>query len=183
MTISNQTVALGIDDAKIFQLSTDTSSSLTYASAIALPALQKLEIASQVTEKALKSDEKVLDYYVNTDFISWAFYSTKISLEALAVLEGGTLTLSGTTPNQTYTYSTTKNSMPNYFKLEAKANYTAGANGDFHLKMYKCKVNSIDILHLASDYAIVTATGVAIPTTNNGKIKDNVINETATAIS
>lgn len=183
MTISNQTVVLGIDDAKIFQLSADTGSALTYATVLSLPGLQKLEIASQVTEKALKSDEKVLDYYVNTDFISWAFYSTKISLEALAVLEGGTLTLSGTTPNQTYTYSTTKNSMPNYFKLEAKANYTAGANGDFHLKMYKCKVNSIDILHLASDYAIVTATGVAIPTTNNGKIKDNVINETATAIS
>lgn len=183
MTISNQTVVLGIDDAKIFEVTLDNSSSLTYGSAIELPGLQKMEIVSQVTEKPMKNDEKVLDYYVKTDFISWAFNSTKISLEALAVLEGGTLTLSGTTPNRVYTYSTDDSSTPKYFKLEAKANYTTEETGDFHLKMYKCKVNSIDIQYLSSDYAIVTATGVAIQTINNGKIKDNVINETATAIS
>lgn len=183
MTISNQSVVLGIDDAKIFKLTADSSSALIYDSAISLPGLQKIEIASKVTEKELKSDEKVLDYYVNIDYISWMFNSTKISLEALAVLEGGTLTLSGTTPNQVYTYTTSKTSAPNYFKLEAKANYTAGANGDFHLKLYKCKVNNVDIQYLSTDYAIVSATGVAIATTNNGKIKDNVINETATAIS
>lgn len=183
MTISNQSVVLGIDDAKIFQLTADGSSTLAYGNAISVPGIQKLEITSQVTETALKSDEKVLDYYVNTDYISWAFYSAKISLEALSILEGGTLTLGGASPSQAYTYSIGKTSLPNYFKLEAKANYTAGANGDFHLKLFKCKSNNVDIQYLANDYAIVTATGVAIPTTFDGKIKDNVINETATAIS
>lgn len=101
----------------------------------------------------------------------------------LAVLEGGNVTTTGTAPNQVYTYSIDKTSVPQYFKLEAKANYTAGAAGDFHLKMYKCKANNIDIQYLANDYAIVSATGVAIATTNNGKIKDYVINETAAAIS
>lgn len=183
MTISKQSVVLGIDDAKIFKLTSDSTSALTYDTAIEVPGVQKLEIAAQATEKALKSDEKVLDYYVNTDYLSWAFYSSKISLDALAILEGGTVTLSGTTPNQTYTYSIGKSNAPEYFKFEAKANYTAGENGDFHLKLYKCKANNIDIQYLANDYAIVTATGVAIPTTHDGKIKDNIINETATAIN
>jgi len=183
MTISNQTIVLGIDDAQIFELTADSSSSLTYDSAIELPGLQKIEMAPQVTEKTLNSDETVLDYYVKTDYFAWMINSTKISLEALAVLEGGTLTLSGTTPSQIYTYSTNESDSPSYFKLEAKANYTAGDNGDFHLKMYKCKANNVDIQYLSNDYAIVSATGVAIPTTYDGKIKDYVINETAAAIS
>lgn len=183
MTINNQTIVIGLDDAKIYELTTDSSSVLTYGAAIDLPGLQKIELAPKVTEKALNKDEKVLDYYVKTDYISWAFNSTKISLDVLAILEGGTVTSAGTTPSQTYTYSINKSSAPQYFKLEAKANYTAGENGDFHLRLYKCKANNIDILYVANDYAIVSATGVAIPTTNNGNIKDYVINETATTIS
>lgn len=183
MSISKQTIVLGLDNTKIFELTADSSSALTYATAIEVPGIQKIEIAHNATEKALSSDEKVLDYYVKTDYFNWAFNSAKISLDALAILEGGTVTATGTTPNQVYTYSINESSVPKYFKLEAKANYTAGENGDFHLKLYKCKANNIDILYSASDYAIVSATGVAIATTHDGSIKDYVINETATAIA
>lgn len=183
MTINRQTIVLGIDDAKIFALTADTSGSLTYGTAVSAPGIQKIELTPSVTEKGLSSDEKILDYYVRTDYLYWAFNSAQISLDVLAVLEGGTVTTTGTTPNQVYTYSVTQSSVPQYFKLEAKANYVAGAAGDFHLKMYKCKANNVDIQYMASDYAIVSATGVAIATTNDGKIKDYIINETAVAIS
>lgn len=183
MAISKQTIVMGIDDAKIFALTADNSSSLTYGTAISAPSIQKIELTPSVTEKGLKSDEKTLDYYVKTDYLNWAFNSVQISLDVLAILEGGTVTTAGTAPNQVYTYSINQSSIPQYFKLEAKANYSAGAVGDFHLKMYKCKANNVDIQYMANDYAIVSATGIAIPTINNGNIKDYVINETATAIS
>ena len=183
MTISKQTIVIGIDDAKIFELTADSSSALTYAAAIEAPGIQKIELAPSVTEKGLNHDEKVLDYYVKTDYFAWAINSAKISLDVLAILEGGTVTTTGATPNQVYTYSINESSVPKYFKLEAKANYSAGEIGDFHLKLYKCKANNIDVLYSANDYAIVSASGVAIATTHDGSIKDYVINETATAIS
>jgi len=183
MTISKQTIVLGIDDAQIFQLTADSSSALTYGTAIDVPGIQKIEIAPSTTQKELSKDEQVLDYYVKTDYFYWAINSAKISLDVLAILEGGTVTTTGNTPKQVYTYSINESSVPNYFKLEAKANYSAGAVGDFHLKLYKCKANNVDIQYQASDYAIISATGVAIATTHDGRMKDYVINETAAAIS
>lgn len=181
MTLSKQTIVIGIDDAKIFELTQDDGNALTYGAAIDVPGIQKIEMTPNITEKALRSDEKVLDYYVKMDCISWAFYSAKISLEVLAILEGGTISTTGSSPNQEHTYSI--NGVPKYFKFEAKANYSAGEVGDFHQRLYKCKTNNVDVQYTASDYAIVSASGVAIPTTHDGRIKDYVINETAAAIS
>lgn len=192
MTINKQTVVIGIDDAKIFELTADTSSHLTYVkddnnnhNVISAPGIQKIELTPSVTEKGLSSDEKILDYYVRTDYLYWAFNSAQISLDVLAILEGGTVsqTPSEPTPPEFYTYSVNQTSMPKYFKLEAQAKYSAGTVGDFHLILYKCKANNVDVQYLASDYAIVSATGVAIPTTHDGRIKDYVINGTATNIS
>ena len=183
MTLSSQAIVLGIDDAKIFQLTQDDSSALSYATAVDVPGIQQVHLSPTFTEKGLKGDEKILDYYIKLDLIHWSFNSAKVSLDVLAILEGGTTTSSGTTPNQVNTYSLNTSNTPKYFKLEAKANYTAGEAGDFHLRLYKCKANSVDIKYSTQDYAIVSASGIAIPTTNNGNIKDYIINETSTAIS
>jgi hypothetical protein len=183
MTLSKQTILLGVDDAKIFELTADTSSALTYGSAIDVPGIQKIDLTPKFTERGLKGDEKILDYYVHLDLIAWEIHSAKISLDVLAILEGGTITSSGTTPNQSNTYTVKDSSTPKYFKIEAKANYTAGEVGDFHMRLFKCKATSVDIDYTTQDYAIVTARGIALPTVNNGNIKEYVINETATAIS
>lgn len=183
MAISKQTIVIGVDNARIFELTQDNTNALIYGNAIDAPGIQKIELAPSVTEKSLSSDEKVLDYYVKTDFYYWSFNSAKISLDLLAILEGGVITTTGDTPNQTYTYSVSESSAPKYFKFEAKANYSAGEIGDFHLRLYKCKADNIDIQYFASDYAVVSASGVAIATTHDGSMKDYVINETATAIS
>ena len=183
MTLSKQTIVLGIDDAKIFELTADTAGSLTYGSAVDVPGIQNVQLSPAFTEKGLKGDEKIMDYYIKLDLIHWAFHSAKVSLDVLAILEGGSISSTGTTPNEVHTYSVSDSSTPKYFKLEAKANYSAGEVGDFHLKLYKCKANSVDVQYSTQDYAIVSASGIAIPTINNSKIKDYVINETATAIS
>jgi hypothetical protein len=183
MTLSKQTVVLGIDDAKIFQLTADTASALTYGSPIDVPGIQKIDLTPKFTEKGLKGDEKILDYYVNLDLIAWEIHSAKVSLDVLEILEGGTTVTTGTTPNQVHTYTVKDTSNPKYFKIEAKASYTAGEAGDFHMRLFKCKATSVDIDYTTQDYAIVSASGIAIPTTNNGNIKEYVINETATAIS
>jgi len=185
MTLSKQTILLGIDEAKITAIQSDENSGSdpTYeATGYNVPGIQKIGLAPSYTEKGLKGDEKILDYYINLDFIQWEFHSAKISLDVLAILEGGSITPSGTTPNQVNTYSVSTSSAPKYFKIEGKTNYSAGEVGDFHFILYKCKANSVQVEFSTQDYAIVSASGIAIPTAN-GKIKNYIINETATAIS
>lgn len=183
MTLSKQTIVLGIDDAKIFELTEDSASALTYGSAVDVPGIQNIQLSPSFTEKGLKGDEKIMDYYIKLDLIHWSLHSAKVSLDVLSILEGGSITSSGTTPNEVHTYTVKDSSIPKYFKLEAKANYSAGEVGDFHLRLYKCKANSVEVQYSTQDYAIISASGIAIPTTNNGNIKDYVINETAAAIS
>ncbi len=183
MTLSKQTIVLGIDDAKIFELTEDSASTLTYGSAVDVPGIQKVDLSPSFTERGLKGDEKIMDYYINLDLIHWAFHSAKISLDVLAILEGGTITTTGTTPSQVHTYTIGSSSTPKYFKLEGKANYSAGEVGDFHFKLYKCKANNLEVEYSTQDYAIVSASGLAIPTIYDSKIKEYIINETATSIS
>ena len=183
MTLSKQSVILGVDDVKIFEVTEDSSTILTYGSAVDIPGIQRIDLSPNFTEKGLKGDGKILDYFIQLDTIGFSFDSAKMDLDALAILEGGSLTTSGTSPNEVHTYSVSADSTPKYFKLEGKADYTGGESGDFHFTLFKCRANSVTVEYKTQDYAIVSATGIAIPTTNDGKIKEYKVNETAAAIS
>lgn len=182
MTLSKQPILLGLDDAKIFELTADTSSSLTYGTAIDVPSLQNISLSNNYNSKTLYSDEKVTDYYSNLESIYWSINSAKVSLDVLAILEGGSVTQTGTTPNQVNTYTLSKSSMPKYFKLEGKVNYSSGEVGDYHMRLYKCKVASLNVEFKNQNYAIVSASGIAVATLNNSKIREDIINETAVSI-
>ena len=183
MALSKQSVILGVDDVKIFEVTEDSSTALNYGSAVDIPGIQRIDLSPNFTEKGLKGDGKILDYFIQLDTIGFSFDSAKMDLDALAILEGGTLTTSGTSPDEVHTYSVSADSTPKYFKLEGKADYTGGAAGDFHFTLFKCRANSVSVEYKTQDYAIVSATGIAIPTTNDGKIKEYQVNETAAAIS
>lgn len=174
------TTLLGIDDVKISALAQDDSVDLDYGSALDVPGIQRIDLSPNFTEKGLKGDGKILDYFIQLDTIGFSFDNAKVDLEVLAILEGGSLETSEDGEKHTYTVST--DSTPKYFKLEGKTNYTGGEAGDFHFTLFKCRANSVVVEYKTQDYAIVSVVGIAIPTTNDGKIKEYVINKTATAI-
>lgn len=175
-TLSKQTTLLGIDDVKISALAQDDSVDLDYASALDVPGIQRIDLSPNFTEKGLKGDGKILDYFIQLDTIGFSFDNAKVDLEVLAILEGGSLESSADGEKHTYTVST--DSTPKYFKLEGKTNYTGGEAGDFHFTLFKCRANSVVVQYKTQDYAIVSVTGIAIPTTNDSKIKEFVINKT-----
>lgn len=181
MSVPTETKILGINDAKIFKLTTDNATSLIYEAAVDIPGVRSLKVTPNFIEKELRGDEAILDTYTKLDSIEWSFENAILSLGALAILLGGTVTAGGVTPNRRQTYTLTKNDVPAYFKLEAKADYTSA--GDIHVVLYKCKAGKVDYELKGEDYAVVSASGKAIGTVKDGKVKDVVINETATAIS
>jgi len=182
MTLATQSVLLGLDDSKISALTADTSSALTYAASIDVPGIQNISLQSNYQQKSLYADEKVRDYYAQFDSVSWVINNAQVSLNVLTILEGGSITSSGTSPNQVNTYTLSNSSIPQYFKLEGKVNYSSSTVGDFHMVLYKCKVGKLQVLYKCQNYAVVSATGLAIATVNNGKIRDDIINQTAVNI-
>lgn len=292
MTVQKETKVLGINDAKLFELLTDTSGALAYGDAVDVPGIRRMRVSPNFIEKELKGDEAVLDTYSKLESIDWSFENAKLSLDALAILLGGevaaggasgevkatgttgsgnsailwtsklfgakgnetvvvlqdpgavsqalsfqvvgntvivhlatdgagvitstpnsiiagitgtpaadlvtpsipggtgeaavsdeTVVLSGgeypLSPRQTYTLKS--DDVPAYFKLAGKADYTDA--GDVHVVLYKCKATSVEYELQGEEYALVTASGKAIGTMNDKKVKDVVINETATPIN
>jgi len=177
MTVPTETKVLGINDAKIFKLLTDTSETLTYGTPVDVPGIRRLRVSPNFIEKELRGDEAVLDTYSKLDSIEWSFENAKISLDALAIMIGGEVTED--TGRQTYTLKS--DDVPAYFKLVGKSDYTDA--GDVHVVLYKCKATSVEYELQGEEYAMVTASGKAIGTVNNKKVKDVVINETATDIA
>lgn len=183
MTLPKESGLLGLDDVKIFEQTADTTSSLTYGSAIDVPGMQNLSLSPNYINKPLMQDEEIDGYYTKLQSIYWSFANAKVDLEVLNILEGGSLATTGTTPNEKHTFTVYDTSVPKYFKMEGQIKYSTDAIGDFHLVLYKCKSLSVQIEYRAKNYVIVSASGIAIPTINNGKIRDYVVNETAAAIS
>jgi len=177
MTVPTETKVLGINDAKIFELLTDTSETLTYGTPVDVPGIRRLRVSPSFLEKELKGDEAMLDTYSKLESIEWSFENAKISLDALAVMIGGEVTQGAN--NQTYTLKS--DDVPSYFKLVGKSDYTDA--GDVHVVLYKCKATSVEYELQGEEYAVVTASGKAIGTVNNKKVKDVILNETATEIA
>ncbi len=180
MPLAKESVILGINDAKIFPITVDDSTTLTYGTAVDVPGITSLKLTPTFVEKQLKGDESVIDTYAKLEQIDWSIEHGVISLDALAIMIGGKVTESGETPSQTQTFTLTKDDLPQYFKLEAKCDYADV--GDAHFVLYKCKCTSFDYTLQGEEYATISASGKAIPTMKGGKVKDIIFNETAADI-
>lgn len=183
MALATVSKALGINDAMISELLVDTGATLTYDTGIDVPGITSLKLEPVYIEKELRGDEQLLDTYQRCEAVDFSFEHAKISLDALEVLSGGTLAAAGTTPNQTQTLTVLGTNVAKYFKLQAKLTYQDFAStGDIQIILYKCKAK-FNLEFKTEEYAVISGSGKAIPTTNNGKIFEIVGRETTAALT
>lgn len=199
MAATKETKILGINDLKICMIAEDTNtggagegdyrlaSTGGSADIIDVKGIQTLALTPTFIEKDLRGDEVVLDRYTKLDSINWSFTNAIMSLDALQLLLGGQTVASGTGTDESQTFTLRGLDLPKYFYLEAQSLYSDA--GDVHVVLYKCKASKVDYELKGEDYAVVSVSGMAIPTTHafgsayGGKVKDVVINETAKAIN
>lgn len=181
MPLAKESLILGLSDAKIFELDTDTSATLKYKAAVDVPGITTLNLNPVFDEKELRGDDTILDHRTKLVAVDWSFENVMLSLDALAILQGGKVKSGGTTPAQTQTYTILNTDNAKYFKLEAKSDYADV--GDVHYVLYKAKANSVSVSLVGEDYAKVSASGKAIGTVKDKKIQEIIFNETAVAIS
>lgn len=178
---------LEIEDAKIAPMTADTGSSPTYGSSVDVPGIMKIAVSPKVENKKLYGDNKLLDIWSRVTEVELDVECAQLSLDAMKVLCGGTVTASGTTPNQKQTYSLKGNdTSPSYFKIEGRWMYADPTVGDVHILLYKVKIidpPSFEVQGADGNFGTVKFKGTAIPCNSNNNWFDIVINETASAIS
>lgn len=184
MALTHVSKQFAVKDAKIAKVLTDPSGgSATYATSIDVPGIKTVGVGGDVNNQQLRGDNQLLDTDTVLGNVTLSVEHAKVSLDALAVMMGLTVTDSGTTPNQIATAALAGNNSPNYFKLEAASATADPVAGDLHYVFYKCKISSLPSLGLAEeDYATVSFDCICVPRLADNKWMDIVLNETAVAI-
>lgn len=129
----------------------------------------------------LRGDDTVVAIRGTGPSVNWDLEAGGISLEAYAILVGGTVTESGVTPNIKKTYKKLVTQSRPYFRVEGQAISDSG--GDFHVVLYRCKAEG-DIEGELTDgeFWLTSGSGRAVKDLASDVLYDFIQNETATAI-
>ena len=171
------TLPFGLRDVKLWPLNADGSR----GTAVDLPVSRTFSFKETVSSEQLVGDDVIQGSHEYNPVVEWELEAGGYSLEAYAVLAGGTITSSGTTPAQVKTYSK-KNTDPRpYFEVEGQAISDSG--GDMHAVVYRAKCDGdLDGKFENGNFAMTKASGKAYGRLSDGKLYDFVQNETTAAI-
>lgn len=182
MALASKALPFGLRDVKLTPLGADGG---TPGTAVDLPVSRTLSFSETEEFEELRGDDTVAASHGSGVIVEWSLEGGGISLEAYAVMAGGTITSSGTTPNIKKTFSKMETDPRPYFKAEGQSINDNG--GDFHCLVYRCKADGSLEGELGNgSFWLTSASGKgygSLESANTGKSYDFVHNETATAIS
>jgi len=177
MPISAYALPYGLRDVKLKAL----SSSEVLGSAVDLPVSRTFSFEDAEDFEDLRGDDTLVATHGQGAQVNWELESGGISLEAAAVLLGGTISQTGTTPNVIKKLAKVATDARPYFQVEGQSISDSG--GDFHIKLYKCKVTGNFSGEMAEgSFWISNCTGLGLSKTT-GELYDIIHNETVTAIT
>jgi hypothetical protein len=176
MPLAAYALPFGIRDVKVFPMNADGS----YATGVDLPASRTLTFQESEDFEELRGDDVVVASRGSGPTVSWDLEGGGLSPDAIKVIAGGTVVVSGTTPNQKRTLAKLGVDTRPYFKIEGQVISDSG--GDIHAIIYKAQAQG-DVGGEFSEgsFFLSGASGIGIPD-NAGKLFDFVQNETAVAI-
>ena len=156
----------------------------TPGTAIDLPYARTLSFGEVEDFDQLRGDDSLVATHGQGPTIEWELESGGISLDAVKIFMGGTVTTTGSTPNQIKTYTKSITDVRPYFKIEGQAISDSG--GDLHGKIYRAKMtDKLDGEFGDGVFYLTKAKGVGLGSLEAsivGKLWDFVQNETAVAL-
>lgn len=170
----------GLRDVKITAL--DPVTGLTTGLPVDLPNAQVMTFEEAEDYTKLRGDDRDVASRGTGASVKWSLEAGGISLAAYAILNGGTVTTSGTGPTLVLTYSKKDTDSRPRFKAEGQSLSESG--GDFHTVLYNCKTDG-KISGEQSDgtWWITKADGTGIGRISDGKLYDFLQNATVTPIA
>jgi hypothetical protein len=176
-----ETLPFGIRDIK---LSTVSGTGTVGGTSVDLPNARTLSFEESEDFEDLLGDDKKVATKGAGSIVEWELEAGGISLEALAVMAGGTVTSTGTTPNQVKKYVKLATDARPDFKIEGQAISESG--GDVHCIIWRAKVtDKIEGEFGNGQFFLTGASGEGLPSKTATHIDETynlVQNETAVAI-
>lgn len=180
MAIADVDLPYGLRDLKVATVANDG----TVGTKVDLPNAQTLEFSESTSTQELRGDDTVVANRTTIDSVEWTLASGGLKYEAAAIMFGGTVTTSGTTPNISKRWRRlSTDAYPNFY-IEGQAMSESG--GDHHTVIHKAKASTFSGSHTDQEFWVSNAEGTGIGTNltaNENAVWDMVQNETATAIS
>lgn len=187
MPAAKQAVYIEFDDAMIYELQADTSSAPTYATGIDIPNVVELTGELVGRQSLLEGDATVDAHFAKFTHLTGTLRFRSVPLDVYAIITGGTVAQSGTTPDQITEFTISENSMPKSFKIAGRAAYVEGIDGvasGMRIEIYKCKANgNVRVVSLTQEWASFDVPFLAVRARSSKKIMKKVLEETQTALT
>src|SRR5262245_42127374 len=150
-----------------------------------LPASRTFTFTEAEEFEELRGDDKLILSRGMGAQINWELESGGVDLTCYNILLGGTLTETGSTPNQIKKVQKKSTDSRPYFRVEGQAMSDTG--GDVHAKVYRCKATGdVEGSFGDGEFYLTRCSGTGFPSQEAGAtdvLYDLVYNETITAIS
>lgn len=185
MPVSHDTSVFAVKDAKIRKVTADAAGAITYGPSVDVPGIKSVSISGDITTAELRGDNRRLDFRSILGGISVEFEYAKLSLDALAVLLGGTVADTGTAPNQVASFSITGSESFSFFQFEAVSAGSDAIAGEVVMRLNKCILSEFPDLGMEEeDYATVTVAAEAVkPLATASPWLEVIHRETAVALT
>lgn len=137
MAIPTLALPYGMRDIKVTPITSNVAGTITYGTFVDLPAAQTLSWNTTEDYEQVRGDDIVQGEHGNGRLVEWELAAGGIGLDAVAVIMGGTVTSSGTTPAVIKTLATTGTTAAPYFRIDGMAINDNG--GDTKVVIYHAK--------------------------------------------
>lgn len=176
------TLPFGLRDVKITPY-TDLTATVLGAS-IDLPNSRTLSFAEVEDFTELRGDDSVVATHGNGPGVEWELEGGGVSFEIVAAMYGGTISSTGTTPNQVKKIEKDITDQRPYFKIEGQSISDNG--GDMHAVIHRCKAtDNLTGTMGDGEWFLMGASGIgmkSLAAATLNKVWAWVQNETITAI-
>ena len=181
MALNDNRLPYGLRDVKVASIQPDG----TRGTLVDLPNSQTFEFQESTSTQELRGDDAIKASRTSVDAVEWTLEAGGINFEAMKVIAGGTITVTGTEPNITSKKWSRKEgeSYPDFY-VEGQAMSESG--GDHHTVLHRAKASQISGSHQDQEFWVSHAEGTGIgslATGNEGAVWDMVANDTETPIA
>lgn len=176
MPIGFYPLPFGLRDVKVRPLTGEVA-----GTSVDLPNARTFSFSEAEDFEELRGDDGLQAMRGKGSAVDWQLEGGGISLEAVKTMYAGTITETGTTPNQIKTFRKLATDSRPYFQVEGQAISDSG--GDFHVVLYRCRCTG-ELSGEMGDGAfwLTGASGRALGRASDQRLYDFVQNESATAI-
>lgn len=152
MPVSHESVVFDVHDCKVYPVTADASgSAVTFGAAIDVPGIFSASLDPNFQSAELKGDAQIIAKKARLDKFGMSLQHSKLSIDVLKTIFGGTTTDTGTTPNQTAKYVYTGGTVIPYFAIGVLLEDVDAGLGCIQVILFKSQVTGGSLLAQQSD--------------------------------